>query len=111
MASFHIIGDEDTVLGFSFAGVEATAVDSAEPAREKFQQLVTQKTTRILIITRKVAGMLGDALVEHRLTATPPYVVELDDVWGTPTRRPGLERMIHEAVGIRIVGEDQEESG
>ncbi|MBT4816196.1 MAG: ATPase V, partial [Lentisphaerae bacterium] len=38
--SFHIIGDEDTVVGFRFAGVTGSAVENADEAREAFQRVV-----------------------------------------------------------------------
>jgi hypothetical protein len=46
--------------------------------------------------------MLEDELVEHRAEATPPYLVEVADVWGTQVERKTLEEMIQEAVGVRL---------
>ncbi len=101
--SFHIIGDQDTILGFRFAGVPGTAVDSEAEARTAFEQMTAKQTVQILILTHSVADMLGDQLVEHRMQAQPPYIVEIGDIWETPVERQTLEQMIQEAVGIRIM--------
>jgi len=106
--SFFVIGDQDTILGFRFAGVPGAAADSAEDARTALGEVTRLASCQILIVTQKVAQMLDAELTEHRLNCQPPFVVEVGDVWDTPVARKGLEQMIHEAVGIRIVREVEE---
>ena len=104
--AFHIIGDQDTIIGFRFAGVTGTAVESEAAAREAFRETVAGGQYRILLITDRVAEWVEEDLTQHRLTSTPPYIVEVADIWGTPVRRKGLEQLIQEAVGIKIVREE-----
>jgi vacuolar-type H+-ATPase subunit F/Vma7 len=64
------------------------------------------------MLTEQVAHMLEDEVNRHRLAATPPYIVEVPDIWATDVGRPSLEQLIQEAVGIRIVHDTNErESG
>ncbi len=105
--SFHILGDADTILGFGFAGVTGTAVDSPAAARAAFAERVADKAVRILVLTYPVAAMLEDEVTAHRLTVTPPFVVEIPDLWGTRVDRRTLVELIQEAVGIRLVGQDK----
>jgi vacuolar-type H+-ATPase subunit F/Vma7 len=100
--SFHIIGDEDTVLGFAFAGAPGTAVASPDEARAAFANVCKQTAVQILIVTEAVSKMIDEQLVEHRAAAVPPYVVEVADVWGTKVEHKTLEEMIQEAVGVRL---------
>lgn len=101
--SFFIIGDRDTVLGFQFAGVPGVAVETPEQAQAAFRGAVAPGTEcQILILTEKVGDWVGEAATAHRLASRPPYLVEVPDIWETPVKRKSLERMIQEAVGIRL---------
>lgn len=101
--SFHIIGDQDTVVGFRFAGVTGSTVSTPEEAREAFRLATKAGGCRILILTEQVTAMLEQDVTQHRLAATPPYIVVVGDIWGTETKSKSLEALIHEAVGIKIV--------
>ena len=107
--SFHIIGDPDTVVGYRFAGVTGTGVETAEEARTAFRDAVSSDTTRILLITEPVADMIEREVVAHRLTSEEPYVVAVRDIWGAEAKRKSLEDMIQEAVGVKIVRKENEE--
>lgn len=101
--SYHIIGDQDTVLGFRFAGVTGDAVKTEEEAREAFARAIESHETGILLLTYPVENMLEAEVTAHRLTALPPYIAVVPDVWGKGTRRKSLQDTISEAVGIKIV--------
>lgn len=105
--SFHIIGDQDTVVGFRFAGVTGSAVSTLEEAQEAFAHVVSERSCQILILTEPVEAMLEQEATKHRLAATPPYLVVVGDIWGTETKRKSLEELVHEAVGIKIVKSDE----
>ncbi len=100
--SFHIIGDQDTVLGYRFAGISGDAVEDAAHARDAFEAAVKSKRFKILVLTRPVEAMLHQQVLDHRLNSEPPFVVVVDDIWSTRTESKDLEELIYEAVGIRI---------
>ncbi len=102
MASFHIIGDQDTVLGYGFAGVTGDVVSTQAEAREAFQRQLTRKEPGVLLLTEKVEGWLAEEVKAHRLSAQPPYLAIVGDLWSVPGKRRSLESMIAEAVGIRM---------
>jgi len=104
--SFHIIADQDTVLGFRFAGVTGAAVDSPESATAAFAEAKSDGACQILLLSEQVEAWLEGSVVAHRLAAQPPYIVTVESVWGPEGKRKSLESMIYEAVGIRIVGDD-----
>lgn len=107
-AEFHILGDEDTVLGFSFAGVSGTVVADLDEARRVFLNEVRAKRHRILMLTEVVEQMLDDEVNAHRLTASAPYLVVVGDIAETKVARKNLQQTIQEAVGIRIVKSENE---
>jgi vacuolar-type H+-ATPase subunit F/Vma7 len=103
--AYHVIGDADTILGFGFAGVPGTAADAPDAARKAFADRVADGSLRILILTHKVAAMVDEELTAHRLSASPPFVVEIPDLWRTKLDRKTLVELIQEAVGIKISGD------
>jgi vacuolar-type H+-ATPase subunit F/Vma7 len=106
--AFHIIGDQDTVLGYRFAGVTGEAVESIEEARDAFRRALADAGNRILMLTESVEAMLETEATAHRLSSKPPYLVVVGDIAATQIKRKSLEAMIHEAVGIRIVSDTGE---
>jgi vacuolar-type H+-ATPase subunit F/Vma7 len=100
--AFHIIGDQDTVLGYRFAGVTGRAVATPDEARQAFGEALGDPRQRILLLTERVERLLADEVTAHRLEATPPYIVVIEDIWGADGQRQSLQDLIYEAVGIRI---------
>ena len=47
--------------------------------------------------------MLEAEVTAHRLEATPPYIVVIEDIWGPDGSRKSLQELIFEAVGVRII--------
>lgn len=109
--SFHIIADQDTVLGFRFAGVTGSAVDSLESATAAFAQAKSDGACQVLLLSEQVEAWLEASVTAHRLAAQPPYIVTIESVWGPEGQRKSLETMIYEAVGIRIVGDESQSAG
>ena len=102
--AFHFIGDRDSALGFQFAGVTCTPVDGLQDAELALDEALGRKDLKVLIVTELVAMQLDKKITDHRLSAQPPFIVEVSDVWGTKVERMNMQQMIQEAVGIRISG-------
>jgi len=103
--AFYIIGDQDTVLGYRFAGVTGVAVETVAEARQAFATAVQAHEHHVLLLTEQVEAMLAEETTGHRLAARPPYLVVVGDIAGTRVQRKSLEDLIHEAVGIKILPE------
>jgi len=103
--AFHIIGDQDTVLGYRFAGVSGSVVATPEEARQAFAAALSDARHRILLLTERVEGMLAAEVSAHRVEATPPYLVVVEDIWGAEGSRRSLQDLVFEAIGVRIVRE------
>ena len=103
--AFHIIGDQDTVLGYRFAGVTGVVAENRAEALAAFRDALANKENRILLLTEAVDAMIAAAVTEHRLSAAPPYIVVVRDIQGTNVERRSLNDMVHYAVGIKLVTE------
>jgi len=100
--AYYVIADEDTVLGFRYAGVTGEAVDSAREAREAFQRAVDERRAHILILTDVVAETIRREVNAVRTDVTWPLVVEIPGPSGPMPGKRTLLELIQEAVGVRV---------
>jgi len=106
MSVVHIIGDQDTVLGYRFAGVTGEVAETEQEARDAFKRALEAPDAGILLITEKVESLIQDEVLAHKVSAKPPYMAIVEDIWGAHGKRKALQDMIFEAVGIRIVSDN-----
>ena len=99
---FFVIGDEDTILGFKYAGVEGVVVRTASEAADAFARAVKTPGTGVIIINDAVAESIRDDVNRVRFEATQPIVVEIPGPSGPAVETTSLAKMIQEAVGIRV---------
>lgn len=101
-APYRIIGDKDTVLGFSCAGVEGDVVTSRESALPAFERALKMPDLVVLILTEPVAAWLDAEVTAHKLSVKRPYIATIADIWGTRQSGRSLEQLICEAVGVKL---------
>ena len=100
--SFYVIADEDTVLGFRYAGIPGEAVESPTAAREAFDRVCRSGRHDIVVLTEPVADGMRDAVNHIRFDVQEPVVVEVPGPKGPSPARPDLMKLIQEAVGLRL---------
>ncbi len=99
---YYVIGDEDTVLGFRYAGVEGEVVSGPEEAREALARATRLPDVGILIMTDVVADTIRREVNAVRFDRALPLVVEVPGPAGPSPQRRDLLALIREAVGIRV---------
>lgn len=99
---YYVIGDEDTVLGFRYAGVEGEVVSTSEEARQALARAGRLPDIGILIITDVVADTVRQEVNAVRFDRALPLVVEVPGPAGPSPLRRDLLSLIREAVGIRV---------
>jgi len=100
--SYYVIADEDTVLGFRYAGVPGEAVESTAQAREAFTRACSSGRHDIVILTEEISNSIRDDVNQIRFEVQTPIVVEIPGVRGPLPDRPDLLKLIREAVGLRF---------
>ena len=100
--SFYVIADEDTVLGFRYAGVPGEAVETPVAAREAFDRVCRSHSYDIVILTEGVADGIRDVVNRVRFEVQEPVVVEVPGPQGPSPARQDLMKLIQEAVGLRV---------
>jgi V/A-type H+-transporting ATPase subunit F len=100
--SYFVIADEDTVLGFRYAGVEGEAVESSEEARRVFERVCRSPKNDLIIMTDEAANSIRELVNHIRFEVQTPVVVEIPGPAGPSPDRPDLLKLIQEAVGLRL---------
>ena len=109
MSAYHIIGDQDTVLGYRFAGVSGDVVETADEAEAAFRKALADESVTVLLVTEAVEDMISESIMRHRLEAQPPYLAVVQGVQGPIGNRKSLQELINEAVGVRISTDEEED--
>lgn len=99
---YFVIGDDDTVLGFRYAGLQGRAVATATDVRKAISEAIADQQTGAIIITERAAELARDEVDSLRAGSASPVVVEIPDRHGPLPGRKTLADLIREAVGIRI---------
>ncbi len=99
---FFVIGDEDTVLGFSLAGIEGTVVTSKDETREALKKAFNIDDMGIIIITEKIAQTIRQQVDQHILKKSFPLIIEIPDRFGPIEGKGDIKDMVSKAVGISI---------
>ena len=99
---FYVVADEDTVLGFRYAGIPGVIVNTEAEAAREFDRLAESEAELILITTEQVADTVRERVNAIRFKAALPVIVEIPGPEGSCETSPSLLGMIREAVGIKI---------
>jgi V/A-type H+-transporting ATPase subunit F len=101
MVQVYVIGDKDTVLGFSLAGAEGEVVTRLEEADKAIDKVLSRREIKLLLITRMWCEQLREKIDTLRMTSLDPIVMEIP---GKDVRPPkqSLEEVVRRAIGIRF---------
>lgn len=97
-----VIGDEDTVLGFRYCGIDGKAVTSAQEALALIEEFVARKAEVIVILPDHLAVPIQDRVNEIRFEKEMPILVEIPGPQGPSPDRPALVKIIQQAIGIHM---------
>ena len=101
---FYVLGDEDVILGFQFAGIKGSTVSGPEEASAEFESIVGSAYGEIgvLLISEKTASMIEDKVLSWQMTGNYPLIVEIPDLSGRVEGKKSMLDSIREAIGIHI---------
>lgn len=99
---YHVIGDEDTVLGFRYAGIPGDVVETPAEARAALDRANRDSEIAIIIINDYVADQIRPEVNQVRFDQVLPLLVEIPGPTGPSPQRRELLALIREAVGIRV---------
>jgi V/A-type H+-transporting ATPase subunit F len=98
----HVLGDEDTVLGFRLAGIRGTVAQPGEGLAEQFRRLVGEEQANVVFITERLAAGIRALVDSYRMRGAFPVVVEIPDAQGPMAGRRSIADLIREAIGFQV---------
>ena len=99
---YHVIADEDTVLGFRFTGIGGDAVATPDEARRKLAEAVADPSIGVIIMTEQAADTIGEDISRILYQSERPILVRIPGPEGPSATRRRLQDLIEEAVGIKV---------
>jgi len=100
--NYYVIADEDTVLGFRYAGIDGSTVESPDQARRVFHEKAADASIGVIIVTEQAAETVGSEVQRIMYQSTRPVVVQIPGPGGPSPSRRSLQELIQEAVGIKL---------
>lgn len=98
---YFVIGDEDTVLGFSLVGVFGMQATDAFQAKIAWDKAIEDPQVGIIIITDEVASLIRPIVERYLFSETFPLVVEIP----SPRSKDGhtdLRTLVNKAIGVSL---------
>ena len=74
-----VIGDDFSVLGYSLAGIQGTAVKSRKEAAEALQEAMRDPDAGIILITQRIASEIQAQVNQAKLKTTIPVILEIPE--------------------------------
>jgi V/A-type H+-transporting ATPase subunit F len=98
---YFVIGDEDTVLGFSLVGTQGLVASNPDQARSVLEKALENKEFGIIIITEDVADMIRPMVDRYLFSETFPLIVEIPGRF-SQGRPKDLRTLVNEAIGVAL---------
>jgi V/A-type H+-transporting ATPase subunit F len=99
---FFVIGDPDTVLGFSLAGINGRDVRDAREALAAVKETLGNQDIGILLITERLAQELRLEIDSVMISRKFPLIVEIPDIKGPLEEKATISDLVKSAIGIKI---------
>lgn len=99
---YHVLGDEDTVLGFRMAGVEGRVIENRAEAEESFDAAIGDHENGVIIISERIADLIRDRVDHYIFSEQFPLILEIPDRFGKLEGKPGLREMVNRSIGISV---------
>ncbi|MBN2860063.1 MAG: V-type ATP synthase subunit F [Sphaerochaetaceae bacterium] len=98
---YFVIGDEDTVLGFSLVGTRGRMAEDPQMALIALEEALMDKQYGIILITQSVADMIRGEVDRYIFSETFPLIVEIPDR-PNEFRSRDLRKLVNEAIGVAL---------
>ena len=102
MKMFLISDNVDTCTGMRLAGVDGIVVHEREELSRTLENVMTDSTIGIVLLTEKFGREFPEIIDEIRLNRKMPLIVEIPDRHGTGRRKDFITSYVNEAIGLKL---------
>lgn len=99
--SVIVIGDENTVLGFSLVGVQGRIVRNRDAAQAALQNVLDDPEFKLVLITENWAAEMRDEIDRLKMEMSEPLLLEIPASDSGPQGYL-LREFVEQALGIRL---------
>ena len=99
---FYVIGDKDTIIGFSLAGVKGIEATTDRADRRGLDQALNNKETGIILITERLAHTIQPMIDELLFKKGSPVILTIPDGKGNLPKGRSIEEFVLSAVGVKL---------
>ncbi len=104
MYKIGVLGDKDSIMGFSALGITTESVETADEAREKFLKM-SDGEFAILYVTEHIAAQLEEEIAKCRDKMIPAVIPIPDNRGSLGIGMQTVKKNIERAVGSDIIGD------
>ncbi|MGA1845406.1 MAG: V-type ATP synthase subunit F [bacterium] len=97
-----MIGDKDTVAGFSLVGVEGAVAHSRTEALMALKQAINVKDIGIILITETLADEIGSTIDELLSQKRCTLILRIPDMSGALEGGRTIEEFVLCALGVKV---------
>jgi V/A-type H+-transporting ATPase subunit F len=100
---FLVIGDKDTVTGFSLTGIEGLVVNSKTETVKALQKVIHRQDIGVILITERLAREIQktiDSLLSYRKKCH--LILQIPDVHRSMPVKHTVEEFVLSALGIKV---------
>lgn len=99
---YYLIGDEDTVLGFSLVGVEGKVVNTREDVEDILPRVMERSDIGIILINERFAKLVQPLIQNFTYSRGFPLIIEIPDRNGPDSNRHSVDEIVRNSIGIKI---------
>ena len=99
---YVICDNVDTLTGMRLAGVDGVVAHEKEECRSALREVLGNKEIALLLVTEKLAGLLGEELSDMKQNRKTPLVVEIPDRHGTGRSPDFITSYVRSAIGLKL---------
>ena len=99
---FLIIGDGNTVLGYSLVGIRGVVVNNMDEAADALRNATQDPDVGIVLITQRIASEIQTLVDEVKANVAIPVVLEIPDRDGPMEGRKSALDLVQRLIGIRV---------
>ena len=97
-----VIGNQESVLGFSLVGVGGLTASSTNEVNQALDKALSMTGIGIILVSQDVAKLIETRMNDLKLRSTIPLVIEIPGPGGISSDEPSLSDVVLRAIGIKI---------
>lgn len=99
---FYIIGNNETVMGFSLVGIQGQAVSNRDETSKALKDAVGEGNVGIIFVAERFAREIRPEIDSISAKGSFPLIVEIPDRAGPVEDRAKIRDIVQKAVGVNV---------